>query len=76
MWKWIIGGVLALFGIGGTAYGVDQHQKRKREQEAYRAELARKEAQLRDLEIRFGRQSEQFKAMAAEVERLRRAAAA
>jgi chromosome segregation ATPase len=75
MWKWIIGGILALFAIGGTAYGYDQHQKRRREQEEYRRELARKEAQLREMEARLGRHHEQVRALAAEVERLRRAAA-
>ncbi len=75
MWKWIIGGILALLGVGGAGYGYDQHQKRRREQEEYRRELARKEAQLRDLEARLGRHHEQVQALAAEVERLRRAAA-
>ena len=75
MWKWIIGGILTLFGVGGTAYGYDQHQKRRMEQAEYRRELARKEAQLRDLEKRLGSHHEQVRALAAEVERLRRTAA-
>jgi hypothetical protein len=62
-------------GGGGVAYGYDQHQKRRREQQEYKRELAKKDAQIRDLEARFGRQTEQFKAMAAEIERLRREAA-
>ena len=75
MWKWIIGGILAIFGIGGAAYGYDQHEKRRREQEEYRRELMRKESQLQEMEARLGRHHEQVKALAAEVERLRRAAA-
>jgi hypothetical protein len=76
MWKWIVSGILALLGVGGTAYGVDQHLKRKHEQAAHRAELGRMEARLREVEVRFGRQSEQFRLLALEVERLRRSAAA
>jgi hypothetical protein len=76
MWKLIICGLLGLLGIGGGAYGYDQHRKRRREQEEYRRELDRKEAQLRDLAALFGMRARQFKAMAAELERLRRRGAA
>ena len=41
MWKFIVGGFLALFGIGGVAYGHDQHAKRRREQAEYRREIVR-----------------------------------
>lgn len=75
MWKFIVGGLFPLFGIGGVAYGRDQHAKRRREQAEYRHEIARLEAQLRDLEARHGRHSEQFRAMAAQLARARRDAA-
>lgn len=68
----------ALFGIGGTAYGVDQHQKRKQEQAAFRArlqqleeELVAKESQLNALRTRLGAKNAQVMALAQEVERLR-----
>lgn len=77
----IAAAVLALLGIGGTAYGVDQHQKRKKEQAANRArlqqieaELALKEQQLASLHALLGDKNEQVRALAAEVVRLRNAA--
>jgi len=77
LWK-ILTAIGALIGIGGTAYGVDQHQKRKQEQEAFRArlqqleqELVAKEGQLNMLRRRLGEKNAQVLALAEEVERLR-----
>ena len=72
MWGWIIGGLLGLFGLG---YGIDQHNKRCQEKAEYRRELARKEAQFRDLKERVGRHHWQVAIIEDEVERLRRMAA-
>ena len=72
-----IGGLL---GTGGVAYGVDQHQKRKKEQAAHRArlrqfeaELATKEQQLESLQALLGTKNEQVRILAAEVVQLRNA---
>jgi len=80
IWR-IVAAVGALLGIGGTAYGVDQHQKRKKEQAANRArlqqieaELALKEQQLASLHALLGDKNEQVRVLAAEVARLRTAA--
>jgi peptidoglycan hydrolase CwlO-like protein len=80
---YIIGAVGTLLCIGGAAYGVDQHVKRKKEQEMFRAELARmkkhmdeKEADLAKLRKRFGEKCDQVRKMAAEIERLREEIAA
>ena len=74
----ILTAIGALLGIGGTAYGVDQHQKRKQEQAAFRAraqqlekELAAKEGQLNALHRRLGEKNAQVLGLAREVERLR-----
>ncbi len=75
MWRWVIGIALSLLGIGGSAYGYDQHRKRHRERADYRPELKRLEERLREVESRCGRQSTQFCAIAAELERLQRRAA-
>jgi chromosome segregation ATPase len=71
----------ALLGISGTAYGLDQHKKRKSEQAASRArlqhleaDLAKKEQQLTVLRNRLGSKNEQVRILAAEVDRLRSAA--
>lgn len=75
---YIIGAIGALFGIGGAAYGADQHKKRKEEEEAFRAriqqleaQLAGKEAQHAQLFARFGEKNEQVRSLAAEVTNLR-----
>ncbi|QRK08551.1 hypothetical protein JQX13_53155 [Archangium violaceum] len=80
LWR-IVAAVGVLLGIGGTAYGVDQHQKRKKEQAANRArlqqleaELAAKEQQLALLRALLGDKNEQVRILAAEVARLRSAA--
>jgi capsule polysaccharide export protein KpsE/RkpR len=80
LWR-IVAAVGVLLGIGGTAYGVDQHQKRKKEQAANRArlqqleaELATKELQLASLRALLGDKNEQVRILAAEVARLRSAA--
>jgi capsule polysaccharide export protein KpsE/RkpR len=77
IWR-IVAAIGALLGIGGTAYGVDQHQKRKKEQAASRArlqqiegELASKEQQLASLQALLGDKNEQVRILAAEVTRLR-----
>jgi chromosome segregation ATPase len=71
--------------IGGVAYGTDQHNKRIAEQAAAREALARLErhvtalqAQLWDLERRYGRMNQQYRELAhhylqasAELEKLR-----
>jgi outer membrane murein-binding lipoprotein Lpp len=80
LWR-IVAGVSALVGISGTAYGFDQHMKRKAEQAASRvrlqrleAEHARKEQQLAALRTLLGNKNEQVRILAAEVDRLRNAA--
>ena len=65
----ILGLIIGLIGIGGYAYGADQHQKRRNEKDSFSEEIRKKEEQLADLEARFGRQSEQFKVMAEELRR-------
>jgi hypothetical protein len=71
MWKLII----VLFGIGGTAYGMDQHQKREAEEIRFREELERLKARVDDAEARSGRQSAQYQELAGELERLRQSRA-
>lgn len=80
IWR-IVAAVGALLGIGGTVYGVDQHQKRKQEQAANRsrlhqidAELTAKEQQLASLRALLGDKNEQVRILAVEVARLRNAA--
>lgn len=80
---YIIGAVGTLLGIGGAAYGVDQHMKRQKEQQTFRTELARMkkrmdemEAELAKLRRRFGDNCDQVRRMAAEIERLREEIAA
>lgn len=80
VWR-IVAAVGALLGIGGTAYGIEQHQKRKEEQAANRArlrqieaELAAKEEQLASLQALLGDKNEQVRILAVEVARLRDAA--
>lgn len=80
VWR-VVAMVGALLGLGGTAYGFDQHQKRKKEQTANRArlqqieaELASKEQQLALLRALLGEKNEQVRILAAEVVRLRNAA--
>lgn len=82
IWK-IVAGIGALLGIGGGAYGYDQHKKRKAEQSRFRAELRRlesrlseKEAELSTLSARLGKKNDQVRTLAAEVERLRSEVAA
>ncbi|WP_321894630.1 hypothetical protein [Paraburkholderia heleia] len=77
IWR-IVAGVGALLGISGTAYGLDQHKKRKSEQAASRArlqqleaELAKKEQQLTALRTLLGSKNGQVRILAAEVDRLR-----
>lgn len=73
----IITAISALFGIGGTAYGADQHQKRKEEQAAFRARLQELEKEINaqviqlTLRRRLGEKNAQVLALAKEVERLR-----
>ena len=75
MWKLIMVVVSVLFGIGGTAYGVNQHQKRKAEQDRFRKEVNRLAARVADAEARYGRQSAHYQELAAELERLRQSRA-
>lgn len=77
----IVAAIGTLFGVGGTAYGVDQHQKRKKESAAFRArlreleaELTSKEQQLDMLCAMLGDKNEQVCVLAAEVDRLRNGA--
>lgn len=77
IWR-IVAAVGALLGIGGTAYGVDQHKKRKKEQDEnhvrlqqLEAELASKEQQLATLRTLLDEKNEQVRILAAEVARLR-----
>lgn len=75
---YVIGAIGALFGIGGAAYGADQHKKRKDEEAAFRArlqqleaQLAGKEAEYAQLFARLGEKNEQVRKLGAEVMNLR-----
>lgn len=77
----IIAAIGTLLGVGGSAYGVDQHQNRKKEQAANRArlqqieaELASKEQQLTSLQALLGDKNEQVRILVGEVTKLRNAA--
>ncbi|WP_110017206.1 hypothetical protein [Plasticicumulans acidivorans] len=77
----LIGIISLLFGTGGIAYGLDQRQKRKKEQAANRArlqqieaELTLKELQLVSLRNLLGDKNEQVRILATEITRLRSAA--
>lgn len=76
-WR-IIAGVAVLFGIGGAAYGADQHHKRMSEQERFRREkaslnqrLATKEREYRPLLARLGEKNYQVRTLADEIRQLR-----
>ncbi len=80
IWR-IVAAVGALLGIGGMAYGADQHQKRKKEQAENRVrlqqiddELASKEQQLDTLRASLGDKNEQVRILVAEITRLRNTA--
>jgi len=73
--------VVGLVGIGGSAYGADQHRKRKQEQAANRArlqeiedDLASKEEQLSSLQALLGNKNEQVQILASEIDCLRQVA--
>lgn len=77
IWK-IIALICALLGIGGGAYGYDQHKKRQAEQLRFRTELQRletwlssKEAELDALSARLGEKNNQVRTLATEVQQLR-----
>lgn len=77
IWR-IVAGVGTLLGIGGTTYGIDQHQKRKREQAAnsnylrqIEVELASKEQLLASLQSSLGEKNQQVHILTAEIVRLR-----
>jgi predicted nucleic acid-binding Zn-ribbon protein len=81
-WR-IIAGVAALFGIGGGAYGYDQHKKRKAEQERFRREvsileqrIATKEQEYAALFARLGEKNNQVRSLADEIRHLREELAA
>lgn len=69
LWWKLLGIIGVIIGVGGVAYGADQHQQRETEKGTFAAELRLKEKRLSDIEARFGRQSEQFKIMAEELRR-------
>lgn len=71
----VVGGLL---GVAGAAYGVDQHVKRRHEQEAHRARLQQidddlrsKEEQLASLRPLLGDKNDQVRILAAEIQMLR-----
>jgi chromosome segregation ATPase len=75
---YIIGAIGTLFGIGGAAYGADQHTKRKAEEQAFRARLQQLQTQLAGKEdefaqffARFGEKNDQVRSLAVEVTNLR-----
>ncbi|MDN0082060.1 hypothetical protein QU487_04735 [Crenobacter sp. SG2305] len=75
--------ICAIFGIGGIAYGMDQHNERNREQRNFRyhlkqleKELSEKEEELTALRVRLGEKNDQVRILAAEIERLRQEIAA
>lgn len=70
--KMIVGiAVLSVALVGCVVIIWDQSRKRKKEQDEYVRELAKKENELRDLEARFGRHHEQVKKLTTEIENLR-----
>lgn len=75
----IIIGICLLFGIGGVAYGADQHNQRERDRAEFRARLeqlekalSEKEVELAALRARLGEKNDQVRILAEEVQRLRR----
>lgn len=73
LWR-SIAGVATLFGIGGGAYGYDQHRKRKAEQERFRREVANLEQRLATQEhdyavlfARLGEKNNQVRVLADEL---------
>ena len=76
-WK-IITAIATAAGIGGVAYGVDQHNKRRESQGRFNSELqalkerlAAKESELEQLRNRLGEKNEQVRILANEVAHLR-----
>ena len=72
-WR-IIAGIASLIGVGGAAYGYDQHDKRKKEQARSRqaitrlkVKIGRKEAQFAKLRPRLGSKNAQIRALADEI---------
>jgi capsule polysaccharide export protein KpsE/RkpR len=70
--------LLGLLGIGGLAYGIDQHEKLRKEQFDNRmrlhrleSKLATKEAELAQLISKLGEKNHQVQTLASEVKRLR-----
>ncbi|MFO0590451.1 MAG: hypothetical protein U0441_23110 [Polyangiaceae bacterium] len=70
--------VLLLFGFGSALIALDQHDKRKKEQEifhrkldALKTELAARQQELADLEARLGPKNEQVRRLSQEVIHLR-----
>lgn len=78
MWKIVAVIASGLVALATAIFGVDQHQKRQRDQARFRAELQRldgrlssKEAELADLSARLGKKNNQVRTLAAEVRQLR-----
>jgi chromosome segregation ATPase len=78
MWKIVAVIASGLVALATAIFGVDQYQKRQRDQARFRAELQRldgrlssKEAELADLSARLGKKNNQVRTLAAEVRQLR-----
>lgn len=79
----ILAASCGLLGAAGVAFGVDQHVKRRQEQEANHAhlqgleeEFASKEAELASLISKLGAKNDQVRILAAEIEMRREQASA
>lgn len=82
VWR-LAAAVGGLLGVAGTAFGVDQHAKRKQEQSSNRARLreieeglSAKEDELASLRSTLGEKNDQVRILAAEIEMLREQASA
>ena len=75
---WIIAGIASLVAGAAIADDVDQRNKRAKEQQLFRAEMARLSAKIAELEkvhaalsANLGEKNQQVRVMAAEILRLR-----
>jgi hypothetical protein len=63
------------FGIGGIAYGCDQHSKRANEQSEFRSYRRKTEKKVSDLETRLNEKNRQVRVLSEELKRQRRKSA-
>lgn len=72
MLRWAFAIIGLVIGISGFAYGADQKEKRKQERAIYQKRLAELETELKYLEERYGKRSEQVIKLLKEIERLQK----